>query len=138
MYIFLIVAVFTVCARDQSYVKGNTLLFPYIQTSFGVSNSALSALGSSGKFTCEEAGLYLISGFLMTDTKGYVHIEFYKNVTIVGRVFFSVTSGQSYQTSTIATVQYFNKHDNFHVQPYTNIHIFGSTHSCISFLQLTN
>lgn len=138
MSIFFFVAAFTVCASDQTHSGGSKILFPYVQTRFGVSNSALSVFGSSGKFTCEEAGLYLISSFLMTDTKGYVYIYFYKNVNIVGRVFFSVTSGHSYQTSTIATVQYFNKHDTFHVQPQTTIHIYGNTYSCISFLQLTN
>ncbi|CAG2187703.1 unnamed protein product [Mytilus edulis] len=94
-------AAFTVCASEQSYFPGGTILFPYVQTRFGVRNSSLSALGSSGKYTCDEAGLYLISGFIMTKTTGYVFLYLKKNGYIIGRIYFSVTTnGNSYQTST--------------------------------------
>lgn len=137
--IFLFVAAFTVCASEQSYFPGGTILFPYVQTRFCVRNSSLSALGSSGKYTCDEAGLYLISGFIMTKTTGYVFLYLKKNGYIIGRIYFSVTTnGNSYQTSTFLVLQYLNKHDTIHLQTAMPMMVYGNTYSCISFLQLTN
>lgn len=65
--LFFVVA-FTVCATQKTYSRGSSILFPDVKTKYGVSNSTLSTFGSSGLFRCEKAGLYLISGFLMTDT----------------------------------------------------------------------
>lgn len=74
----------------------------------------------------------------MTDEKVYAQLFFSKNGNVIGRLFFSVTAGNSYQTSTFVILQYLDKNDTLYLEPYSSMRIFGGTYSCISFLQLTN
>ncbi|VDI12528.1 Hypothetical predicted protein [Mytilus galloprovincialis] len=131
-------AAFTVCASAKTYSGGSTITFPSAHAKYGVSNSTLSGFGSSGKFKCEKAGLYLISGFFMTGTKGLAYLDFYKKDERIGLIYFSVTAGNSFQTSSISTVQFLDKHDTYYIKAGTNINLGGDNYSCITFLQLTN
>ncbi|CAG2187702.1 unnamed protein product [Mytilus edulis] len=71
-------------------------------------------------------------------TKGLARLDFYKKDERIGLIYFSVTAGNSFQTSTISTVQFLDKHDTYYIKAGTNIALGGDTYSCISFLQLTN
>lgn len=138
IYLFNIIILFlvalTVCAVPNTYSSGDIVLFPVVTTVYDVSKLALSALGTSGKFKCEKAGLYLISAFLMTNTKGHVEFHLLKNSNIIASFFMSVNV---YQTSTISILQHLEINDIIYIRPLTNAFVFGGTLSCLSFLQLT-
>lgn len=51
--------------------------FPVIKTSFGLSD--LSNFVSSGKFTCEKSGLYLIGVTVMSSSRYDSRYDIYKN-----------------------------------------------------------
>lgn len=136
--IFLFVAAFTVCASPKTYPSGSTIIFPFEYAKYGVSDSTLLEFGSSGKYVCEKAGLYLISGFFVTGTKVYARLDFYKNNERIHVLYFSVTTGTSYQTSCIFTIQFLNIHDTVYIKSGSAMSLVGDTGSCLSFLQLTN
>lgn len=132
-------AALTVCAKYKSYSSGDYIIFPYVKTRYGVSNSTVSALGNSGKFKCEKAGLYLLSASLTTNTKTYVQIQMHRNngEQLVLIAFPEIT-GYSYRTNTFSFLQHLNMHDILYMQADTTATIYGNQWSCISFLQLTN
>lgn len=131
-------AAFTSCSLDKTYPANSKILFPRVKTKSGVSDSTLSALGSSGIFKCEKAGLYLISAFLMTNTKEYFRVDLYLNGASSTAFFSSVAGGNSYQTSTISYLKYLELKDTLYIRTEPSAHIWGGDMSCFSFLQLTN
>lgn len=132
-------AALTVCAKYKSYSSGDYIIFPYVKTRYGVSNSTVSALGNSGKFKCEKAGLYLLSASLMTLTKTYVEIQMHRNNGEQLAIFpFPEITGKSHRTNTFLFLQHLNMHDILYMQAHTTASIYGNQWSCISFLQLTN
>lgn len=132
-------AALTVCAKTALYSSGDKILFTYVKTKYGVSNSTVSALGNSGKFKCEKAGLYLLSASLMTNTKTYVEIQMHRNngeqLVVIS---FPEITGTSYRTNTFLVLQHLNMHDILYMQAQHTAYIYGNFMSCISFLQLTN
>ncbi|CAC5362902.1 unnamed protein product [Mytilus coruscus] len=132
-------AALTVCARSKTYSSGTTIIFPYVQTSYGVSSSIRSALGNSGKFKCEKAGLYLISAYLMTGTASYVELSVIKNGYMISALSFpEITAGAKYRTSTFLTMQSLNINDALEIQTSHNVNIYNDRYSCLSILQLSN
>ncbi|VDI12523.1 Hypothetical predicted protein [Mytilus galloprovincialis] len=87
-----------VCAKDDTYGRGNNIPFTRVKTRYGVSNSTLSTLASSVMFKCEKAGLYLIAGYLTTDTKTYVEIQMHKNKAVLLAVLSPAITGDSFRT----------------------------------------
>lgn len=53
------------------------LRFPDIKTSYGL--SGLSTFASSGKFTCEKSGLYLVGVTVISCSKADSNYDIYKN-----------------------------------------------------------
>lgn len=111
----------TVCAVPNTYSSGDIVLFPVVTTVYDVSKLALSALGTSGKFKCEKAGLYLISAFLMTNTKGHVEFHLLKNSNIIASFF--------YVCECLSNKYHFDS-ATFRNQRY---HIYTSSYKCICF-----
>lgn len=140
IFLFLFVAALTSCVHTDGevYTGGKIIPFSNVKTRFGISDSIVTALSSSGKFKCEKPGLYLISAFIMSGSTGYTRFNFYRNNDIVSAVFPSVDSG-NYQTSTFLILQYLDINDSLYIKPEQNVKIWGNNlYSCISFLQLTN
>ncbi|XP_071139135.1 uncharacterized protein [Mytilus edulis] len=131
-------AAFTVCATENTYSDESIIMFPTVQTRNEVRNLTLTDMANSGKFRCEKAGLYVISGFFMTDSKVYARLDLYKNDESIAKTYLSVTAGYSFQTSTILILQYLNINDTIYVKSGRTMKVYGDTYSCISFLQLTN
>ncbi|CAG2209833.1 unnamed protein product [Mytilus edulis] len=129
---------FSVCAKDKAYSGGSIILSPTIKTRDGVSDSNMLAFISSGMFKFEKACLYHISLFLMTDTQGHIEFHLYKSGGIIYAVLFSVTTGSSYQTSSILVLRHLNINDTILIKAGQDAHVYGSIYSCISFLQHSN
>ncbi|CAC5421155.1 unnamed protein product [Mytilus coruscus] len=69
---------FTAFGRSSGVKSsGHVLKFPDIKTSFGL--SGLPTFSSSGKFTCEKNGLYLVSFTVMSCSNGDSAYDLYKN-----------------------------------------------------------
>lgn len=67
---------FTACGGGGSIPVGTAIQFNSIRSSYGISN--LASLKSTGIFTCEIQGLYLISAVIMSSTSD-IYINIYKN-----------------------------------------------------------
>ncbi|XP_063442683.1 uncharacterized protein LOC134722980 [Mytilus trossulus] len=122
----------TACALGSTYSNGERILFPYVQTSLGVTDSVTSSMKSTGIFKCEKSGLYLVSSYIMTDTNGRYYLR--KNSSIIASGYFSL-NGNS-QTSTIVQLILLSVDDRLYIQNVSK-DISGDFNSCISILQLT-
>lgn len=139
MSFVLFVAAFTVCTKGQLFTSRSIITFPNIQTRYGVSDSALSDFGKSGKFRCEKAGLYLISGYIMIETTGTVRLDFYNNDKRIVLLYFTSNAQRTFQTGSILTLQYLNIHDTLYIKAGNDALIAGGEpYSCISLMQLTS
>ncbi|CAG2192381.1 unnamed protein product [Mytilus edulis] len=123
----------TACALDKTYSSGEKVLFPYVHTNLGVTDSVTSSMKSTGIFKCEKPGLYLVSSFIMTNTNGQYYLR--KNGNVVAYGYFSLNG--NYQTSTIVQLILLSVNDTLYIQNGEIKRIFGDLYSCISILQLT-
>ncbi|XP_071171944.1 myosin-J heavy chain-like [Mytilus edulis] len=123
----------TACALDKTYSSGEKVLFPYVHTSFGVTDSVTTSMKSTGIFKCEKPGLYLLSSFIMTNTNGWYYLR--KNGDVVAFGYFSLNG--NYQTSTIVQLILLSVNDTLFIENAVSKRIVGDRYSCISILQLT-
>ena len=100
----------------------------------GISTTGVGKIKQTGTFTCETAGVYLISAFVMTNTNGAVTIM-YKNNNAIGYGFCSLNG--NYQTTTVVVLERLDVNDTISIKANSNMRIYGGEQTCLSVVQIT-
>ena len=122
----------TACVSSSS-TRSGTIPFPSKQAANGI--SGLSTFLSSGTFTCETSGLYLISATIDSYTQSsYFYI--YKNSSYIIKTFIGTWyTGNYYTPATgVATVE-LSVGDTVTIRAGTSMYI-NSAYSCVTILKL--
>ena len=103
--------------------------FTDVKIANGIHNTDL--IRTSGIFTCENPGLYLISAYLLTDAKeGFYNMK-KNNITIAGG--WSSQTGW-YQTTSMTVIEQLTVNDTISVHARMNVD--GGYASCLTILQI--
>lgn len=110
---------------------GNVMPFKTVSTSHGLKN--LTSVKSNGKFTCEVAGIYLISVFVTTNS----NVQGFYYININGKdIAYAYTDTESYShTSSATVVTNLNKGDIVFIKNGPEIYVF-KTGSHLSIIQI--
>lgn len=100
----------------------------------GISTSGVGKIKQTGTFTCETAGLYLISAFIMTKTNGAA-TGMYRNSNLIAVGFVSVNG--HHQTTTVLGLERLDVNDIISIKTYYNMYIYGYSQTCLSVVQIT-
>jgi hypothetical protein len=84
--IFDVSVALTACANSETFLAGSVVKFTRIRSIVGINN--ISLLNSTGKFSCEEEGLYQISVSIVSKT---VHSRYniFKNNRLISWTYVS-------------------------------------------------
>lgn len=119
---------------NKQCTGGSIVPFKSVKVTNGISTSGVGKIKQTGTFTCETAGLYLISAFIMTDTNG-ADTVIYRNNNLVASGYFSLNG--SYQTTTMVFLQRLDVNDVISIKAGNSMHIYGYPHTCLSVVQIT-
>lgn len=126
---------FTACADAGDYYNNRVVKFPDFKISYGINN--LSAVKSSGQFTCEKPGLYLITASMMSHTpKAEYQIRKNRIALVYVRIAPDYVDGhKKHYTGTGSAVANLNKYDtlDINVVTYSYIH---PAYSCLSIIKI--
>ena len=131
-FYFISVAI-TACVNSTVSVPRWSLIpFQDVKTAMGITH--IDAFKTSGKFTCERSGVYLIAAFVQSNTheNGFT---IYKNNKALGDAFGSLTG--EYETATAIVIESVTANDTISIQSRRAMEIFNSYESCLSILQVS-
>ncbi|CAG2214663.1 unnamed protein product [Mytilus edulis] len=103
--------VLTACSSGGTYSSGQIIPFLRVRTSHGINN--LSSYKSSGIFTCETEGYYLIS-FFITTKSAVADMRLYLNESFLARA--TKHGASDYQTNTAVILYHLNVGDKISVR----------------------
>jgi len=118
----------------HQYSGGSVLSFKSVKVTTGISTTGVGKIKQTGTFTCETAGLYLISAFITSNINGGETIM-YKNNNVIEDVYFSVN--RSYQTTTVVVLERLDVNDVISIKAYNGMYIYGYSQTCLSVVQIT-
>jgi len=108
--------------------KNGVMQFTNVKISNGIQNT--DSIKTSGIFTCENPGLYLIAVYMTTNTKHGRYAVYKNTVRIAGG--YSVTA--SYETTSVTVIEHLTVNDTISVTGSMSL-VYG-THSCLTILQI--
>jgi hypothetical protein len=124
----------TCLGSSKQYSGGGLVPFKRVMVTNGISTSGVGKIKQTGTFTCETAGVYLISAFIMTNTNGAA-TGIYRNSNLIAVGFVSVNG--HYQTTTVVGLERLDVNDIISIKTYYNMYIYGYSQTCLSVLQIT-
>lgn len=133
-FYFVLVAMTACVSTCTSQSTGHNVKFDDVRTQVGINN--IASFRTSGQFTSEVRGLYLVSAWIHTTTNyGYFHI--YKNQIIIGSIIFNYisTSGNIENTGTAVVAVELDIGDTVRVQTGRTMYI-RSLQSCFTIAKL--
>ena len=119
---------------DRQYIAGSIVRFNMVKVMNGISTTGVGKIKLTGTFTCETAGVYLISVFIMTNTNGAI-TEMYRNNNVIANGYFSLNG--HYQTTTVVVLQRLDVNDIISIRAVGNMYIYGGFNGCLSVVQIT-
>ena len=130
-FYFISVAI-TACVNSTVSVPQWSLIpFQDVKTAMGITH--IDAFKTSGKFTCERSGVYLIAAFVQSNTheNGFTIA---KNNQGIADAFDSLTG--EYETATAIVIESVTVNDTISIHSRRAMKIFNSYESCLSILQV--
>ncbi|CAG2226812.1 unnamed protein product [Mytilus edulis] len=127
------VALTTCDGGSRHLSSGSMIMFKNVYTLNGINSTAKATYESSGKFTCDKPGLYLIATFIMTETNEAI-LAVYKNDAEIKHMRAYYATNGHFQTSTIVFFDSLKQHDTIYIRPVTQM--FMRYESCFSVLQI--
>ena len=122
------------CLNDHhQYSGGSVVPFKTAMATNGISTTGVGKIKQTGTFTCETAGLYLMSALIMSYTNGAVTIM-YRNNNVIVYGYFSVNG--NYQTTTVVVLQLLDVNDIISLEAHDNMYIYGGLHTWLSVVQI--
>jgi len=118
----------------HQYTTGSLVPFRSVRVTNGISMTGVGKIKQTGTFTCETAGLYLISAFIMTETNG-VYTSMYKNNNAIVYGYFSPNG--HYQTTTVVVLEHLDVNDIISIKAGGSMSIYWKTNTCLSVVQIT-
>ena len=109
--------------------KNDVIQFTDVKISNGIHNT--DSIKTSGIFTCENPGLYLISVYIVTNAKQgsyYVH----KNTVTIADGFSSLTD--HYETTSVSVIEHLTVNDRISVTG--DMYVYSNYESCLTILQI--
>ncbi|VDI57013.1 Hypothetical predicted protein [Mytilus galloprovincialis] len=130
------VAVTSCAHRTQTYNSGKIITFSNVKMSNGIGN--VNNFKSSGKFTCEKPGLYLIGVYIVSYTK---NSEFHimKNGINVSRVYvrpYLNSADDNHHTGTGIIAVQLDVNDTLNINAYSKMQVLGSAYSCMTIIKV--
>ena len=116
----------------MSVPQWSLIPFQDVKTAIGIAH--INAFKTSGKFTCERSGVYLIATFVQSNTheNGFT---IYKNNKALGDAFGSLTG--EFETATVVVIESVTANDTISIHSRRAMKIFNSYESCLSILQVS-
>lgn len=135
--LFSILVALTSCAYDaRIYKTGEIIQFNVLKLSNGIGN--VNNFNSSGTFTCEKPGFYLVGTYIMSkDSDATFFIK--KNGGSVGHIQVSpvVTSAVNpYHTGTGIIAVQLDLNDTLNIKAGTNMKVYGADYSCLTVIKV--
>jgi hypothetical protein len=119
---------------DHQYSAGGLVPLKGVKVMNGISTTDVGKIKQTGTFTCETAGVYLISVFIMTNTNWAI-TEMYRNNNVIANGYFSLNG--HYQTTTVVVLQRLDVNDIISIRAVGNMYIYGGFNGCLSVVQIT-
>jgi hypothetical protein len=119
---------------DHQYSGGSFVPLKGVKVMNGISTTGVRKITQTGTFTCETAGLYLISAFILTNTNGAV-TGMYRNNNLIAYGHFSYNG--HHQTTTVVVLERLDVNDIISIKTYYNMYINGGLNGCLSVVQIT-
>lgn len=115
--------------------SGSIVKFDDIRDIVGVKN--ISSFRTSGRFTSEVEGLYLVSAWINTSSN-YGHLNIYKDQKVIGSIVYNyISTSASIQTTGTAVVAVeLNIGDTVRIQTGISMYIAHSKESCFTIAKL--
>ena len=109
--------------------KNDVIQFTDVKISNGIHNT--DSIKTSGIFTCENPGLYLISVYIVTNAK-HGRYNVYKNTVRIADGFSSLTD--YYETISVTVIEHLTVNDRISIKG--NMYVFSGYESCLTILQI--
>ena len=119
---------------DHQYSAGGLVPLKGVKVMNGISTTGVGKITQTGTFTCETAGLYLISAFILTNTNGAV-TGMYRNNNLIAYGYFSYNG--HHQTTTVVVLERLDVNDIISIRAVGNMYIYGVLNGCLSVVQIT-
>lgn len=133
---FFSVAITSCAVGTFNYNSGDVMKFSDVKLSNGIGNVA--NFKSSGTFTCEKQGLYLVAAYIMSYST-HAQFQIIKNGNLVSRVHVSpaLTSNRSdsYHTGTGIIAVHLNSNDTINIKSGHTIILYGG-YSCLTVIKV--
>lgn len=120
-------------SRSRDISSGAIMQFDYVRYSAGITN--VSAFESTGKFTCELEGLYIIAASVMSNTRGATY-DIRLNGIQISMTFIGDHSADYYFTGAATVTRKLNPADQVWLQAVTSCHIYGNLYSKFSVIKV--
>ena len=115
--------------KSGAALKNGVIQFTYVRLAVGIHNT--DSITNSGIFTCEKAGLYLISVYIVTNTHHGSYV-LHKNSKVIADAFASLTD--YYQTASTTVVEHLAVSDTISVRG--GLYVYDDYESCLTILQI--
>lgn len=126
----------TACvSKSDTKPNGYIVKFDDVRTQVGINN--IASFRTSGKFTNEVKGLYLISAWIHTSTN-YGRFHIFKNEMVIGSTVFNYISNSLTieNTGTVVVAVELQIEDTMRIQTARTMNVIGSRQSCFTIAKL--
>ncbi|CAC5416998.1 unnamed protein product [Mytilus coruscus] len=127
--------VLTSCVlHNKTYSSYETIVFPLTITSDGISN--IETFQTTGKFTCETPGFYMLSVFITSSTTD-VRYKLMRNYEVISRVYMIVNTKEmhDFRTGSATVTVKLAVDDTLYVKS-SNLNVRPSSESCLTIVKV--
>lgn len=137
LLISLISVALTSCSNGGTYAGIEIIKFSNVKLSSGIGNVA--NFKSSGTFTCEKQGLYLVGAYIMSYST-LAGFQIIKNGILVSRVqvspTFTSTGNDNYHTGTGIIAVHLNSNDTINIKSSHTMKVYPGGYSCLTVIKV--
>ena len=113
-------------------VTNGVIKFTDVKVANGIHNTDL--IRTSGIFTCENPGFYLISVYITTNDKQRFYSLYKNNYSVLAEGYSSLTDW--YQTTSMTVIEQLTVNDTITISVHGSMHVDSGYYSCLTILQI--